>query len=204
MGCKLSTEYPEICEKDVAAVTARMLKEHSCKKDAGDITDMSSHTSYGLVSLDSSSDNVQNTGGGDCSRSMHWTDLIELAILAAVMFWLCRWLHQMIKNRKAGKKEKDKLKLHSLVATLSGGIWGNHGDRSMESMRNVNVHHVEQQGEIRHGNQVFIPRMYPQTDLDAITSSATAPAATIDDPVPTNFRNSSVMKLAKLPGNSSV
>ena len=108
----------------------------------------------------------------------------------------------MIKNRKAGRKEKDRIKLHSLVATLSGGIWGNHGDRRMESMTNVNVHQVGQQEEIRHANQVF--RMYPQTDLDAITSSATAPAATVDDPVPTNFRNSAIMKLAKLPGNSSV
>ena len=98
---------------------------------------MSSHTSYGLVSLDSSSDNVQNTGSGDCSRSMHWTDLLELAILAAVMFWMLKWTLQFIKKRKAGQKAKNTIKMQSLLATLSGGILGNQSDRNLVGLRNI-------------------------------------------------------------------
>ena len=128
MGCTLSSKYPELCEKDVEIVIQKILEDHQCSgKGAGDLADSSSHNSYGLVAIDSSSDSLNNNM--NCGTTIHWTDACEIAILAAVIFWGLKWGWGYAKQRREGRKSKSAIKLQSLVATMQGDWMGRHQGR---------------------------------------------------------------------------
>ena len=157
MGCTTSKKFPEICESDVESVVKRILEENQCSnKEAGDPTDRSSHNSYGLVAIDSSSDSLNNNI--NCGSSIHWTDVLEISLVAAVIFWGLKWVWGYAKKRRDGRKSKSALKLQSLVATMqSDWMMGRRQDR--------------QGGEDFPHNNMISPPSVGQLHMSRITES---------------------------------
>jgi hypothetical protein len=213
MGCTVSSKYPEICESDVENVVRKILEDHQCSnKDAGDLSDRSSHNSYGLVAIDSSSDSLNNNI--NCGSSIHWTDTIEIALLSVVLFWGLKWVWGYAKQRREGRKSKSARKLQSLVATMqSGWMMSRQHDRQggedfpphgMISSPSVGTLHLsrvtESQGlgqniypRINH-NPVATPRVMGQEQASAPTTAQ----------VHESMINDTRMKLAKVPSVQNV